>query len=84
MIWVDEENGGVLKRWLRHILKGLGILVGVLVVLIIGLVLYVQLTWDSPVSRAVPQTAVSTDAQTVARDEPLTGQETHDVLIALH
>jgi len=83
VIWVNEESGGVLKRWLRRILKGLGILVGVLVVLIIGLALYVQLTWDSPVSRTVPQTAVATDAQTVARDEPLTGQETHDVLLAL-
>jgi hypothetical protein len=33
-----------MKRWLRRILKGLGILIGVLVVPVIGLVVYVQLT----------------------------------------
>ncbi len=60
-----------MKKWLRRILKGLGILVGVLVVLVIGLVVYVQLTWDRPVSRAVPQMTAPTDAQTVARGEYL-------------
>ncbi len=60
-----------MSKWLRRILKGLGILVGVLVVLFIGLVLYVQLTWDRPVSRAVPQRTAPKDAQTVARGEDL-------------
>jgi hypothetical protein len=41
--------------WLRRILKGIGILVSVLVVLVIDLVVYVQLTWDLPVRREVRQ-----------------------------
>jgi mono/diheme cytochrome c family protein len=60
-----------MKKWLRRILKALGILIGVLVVLVIGLVLYVQLTWDRPVSREVAQMTAPTDAQTVARGEYL-------------
>ncbi len=60
-----------MNKWLRRILKGLGILIGVLVVLVIGLVAYVQLTWDRPVKRAVPQMTAPTDAQTVARGEYL-------------
>jgi len=60
-----------MSKWLRRILKGLGILVGVLVVLVIGLVVYVQLTWDRPVSRAVPQMVAPMDAETVARGEYL-------------
>ncbi|TKJ29529.1 MAG: hypothetical protein CEE40_07895 [Chloroflexi bacterium B3_Chlor] len=60
-----------MNKWLRRILKGVGIVVGVLVVLVIGLVTYVQLTWDRPVSRAVPQMTAPTDAETVARGEYL-------------
>ena len=60
-----------MNKWLRRILKGLGILVGVLVVLVIGLVTYVQLTWNRPVSRAVPEMTAPTDAETVARGEYL-------------
>jgi len=60
-----------MSKWLRRILKGLGIVVGVLVVLVIGLVGYVQLTWDRPVGRPVPQMTAPTDAQTVARGEYL-------------
>jgi mono/diheme cytochrome c family protein len=58
-------------KWLRRILKGLGIVVGILVVLVIGLLIYVQVTWDRPVSRAAPQMTAPMDAQTVARGEYL-------------
>ena len=60
-----------MSKWLRRILKGLGILIGALVVLIIGLVVFVQLTWDRPVSRAAPQMIAPKDAQTVAQGEYL-------------
>jgi putative copper resistance protein D len=62
-----------MNKRLRRILKGLGILISVLVVLVIGLVAYVQLTWDHPVSRAVPQMTAPTDPDTVARGEALYG-----------
>lgn len=42
-----------------------------LFVLIIGLAVYVQLAWDRPVSRGVPQMTAPTDPQTVARGEYL-------------
>lgn len=60
-----------MNKWLRRILKVLGIVVGVLVVLVVILAVYVQLTWDRPVSRAAPQMTAPTDAQTVARGEYL-------------
>jgi mono/diheme cytochrome c family protein len=60
-----------MSRWLRRILKGLGILIGVLIVLVIGLVIYVQLAWDRPVSRPAPQMTAPREAQTVARGEYL-------------
>lgn len=60
-----------MNKWLRRILKALGILVGVLVVLVVILFVFVQLTWDRPVSRAAPQMTAPTDAQTVARGEYL-------------
>jgi len=60
-----------MNKWLRRILKVLGILVGVLVVLVVILAIYVQLAWDRPVSRAAPQMTASTDEQTVARGEYL-------------
>jgi mono/diheme cytochrome c family protein len=56
---------------LKRILKGLGILIGVLVVLIIGLVVYVQFTWDRRTDRSVVEMTAPTDAQTVARGEYL-------------
>ncbi len=58
-----------MNKLLKRILKGLGILVGVLVVMIIGLVVYVQLTWDRPVNREVREMTAPTDAETVARGE---------------
>jgi len=56
---------------LRRILKILGILVGVLAALVVILAVYVQFTWDRPVSRAAPQMTVPTDEQAVARGEYL-------------
>ncbi|MGE5264939.1 MAG: c-type cytochrome [Acidobacteriota bacterium] len=58
-----------MNKWLRRILKGLAILVGVLVVLVIGLVGYVQIFADRPLERPVRQMAAPKDAQTVARGE---------------
>jgi mono/diheme cytochrome c family protein len=58
-----------MNRWLRRILKGLVILLGVLVVLVVGLVVFVQLTWDRPVSREVREMTAPTDAETLARGE---------------
>jgi mono/diheme cytochrome c family protein len=66
-----EKEKIEMSKWLRRILKGIGILIGVLVVLVIGLVAYVQLTWDRPVSRGGAQMIAPTDAQTVARGEYL-------------
>ena len=60
-----------MNKWLRRILKGFAILVGVLVVLVIGLVVFVQLTWDRPVNRPAPQMTAPMDEQTVARGEYL-------------
>jgi mono/diheme cytochrome c family protein len=60
-----------MNKWLRRILKVLGILIVVLVVLVIALVIFVQLTWDRPDDRAAPQMTAPTDAQTVARGEYL-------------
>ena len=60
-----------MNKWLRRILKGFAILVGVLVVLVIGLVVFVQLTWDRPVNRAAPLMTAPMDEQTVVRGENL-------------
>ena len=60
-----------MNQWVRRILKGLGILVGVLLLLVIILVVYVQLAWDRPVSRPAPPMAAPADAQTVAWGEYL-------------
>jgi len=60
-----------MSKWLRRILKGLGILIGVLIMLVIGLVIYVQLAWNRTVSRPAPQMTAPREAQTVARGEYL-------------
>ncbi len=54
-----------MSKWLRRILKGLGILIGVLTVLVIGLVIYVQLAWSRPLSRPAPQMTAPSQAQEV-------------------
>jgi mono/diheme cytochrome c family protein len=58
-----------MDRRLRRIFKGLGILLGLLVVLIVGFVVYVQLIWNQPVLREVREMTAPTDAETVARGE---------------
>jgi mono/diheme cytochrome c family protein len=58
-----------MNKWLRRILKGLAILVGVLVVVVIGLAGYVQFFSDRPLERPVRQMKAPRDAQTVARGE---------------
>ena len=56
-------------KWLRRIVKGLALLVGVLVVLVVGLAGYVQFFSDRPLDRPVRQMQAPRDAQTVARGE---------------
>lgn len=58
-----------MRTWLVRILKWLGILIGILVVLVIGIVVYVQLAWDRPVQREVQQMTAPKDSQAVARGE---------------
>ncbi|HSR34749.1 MAG TPA: c-type cytochrome [Anaerolineae bacterium] len=58
-------------KQLRQILKWLGILMGAVAVLVIGLVVYVQLAWDNPSTREVPQMTASRNAETVARGKYL-------------
>jgi mono/diheme cytochrome c family protein len=60
-----------MNKSLKRILKGLGILVGVLVVLVIILAVYVQLSWDRPVSRLAPQMTAPKNEETLARGEYL-------------
>jgi len=60
-----------MKTWLKRIAKGIGILIGILALLVIGLVAYVRVARDRPVSRPVPQLTASLDEQTVARGEYL-------------
>jgi mono/diheme cytochrome c family protein len=60
-----------MNKLLKRILKGLGILVGVLLLLVIILAVYVQLAWDRPVKRAAPQMTAPMDEGTIARGEYL-------------
>jgi mono/diheme cytochrome c family protein len=60
-----------MNKWLKRILKGVGIFLGVLLLVVIILVVYVQLAWDRPVNRPAAQMTAPTDAQTVARGEYL-------------
>ncbi len=56
-----------MKKWWVRVLKGLGIVVGVVVVLAVGLAFFVRLTWDRPVSRPAPDLTAPTDAEAVTR-----------------
>lgn len=58
-----------MNKWLRGVLKGLAILVGILVVLVIGIVGFIQVLSDRPLGRPVRQMSAPKDAQTVARGE---------------
>lgn len=66
---VSGEEEVEIRKWFTRILKGVGIVVGVLAVLVMGLVVFVQLTWNRPVSRPVPEMTAPNDAETVARGE---------------
>lgn len=60
-----------MRTWLPRILKWLGILIGVLVILVIGVVIYALLTWDQPVTREAPSMTAPTDPQSIAQGEYL-------------
>jgi len=49
-----------MKPWLKRTLKILGWLVGIVVVAIIGLVIFVNATWDKPHERTVSTRTTST------------------------
>ena len=55
----------------RRIVQVVGVIIGILVLLAVILVIYVQIAWDRPVNRASPQITVPRDGQTVARGEYL-------------
>lgn len=54
---------------LKRILKILAWIVGAIIVLIIALVLYINATWDKPVSRRVPQMTAPRDSAHIVRGE---------------
>lgn len=54
---------------LKRVLKILAWIVGVLVVLILTLVLYINAAWDNPVNRRVPQMSAPRDSAHIARGE---------------
>lgn len=56
-----------MKNKLKGIFKGLGIILGVLLLLVV----YVQFAWDRPVIRAAPQITAPMDKETIARGEYL-------------
>ncbi len=58
-----------MKKWLKRLLIGLGAFVGLLVIVVIGAVVYIQLTWDNLYDRSVPQVTAPTTAEAVARGE---------------
>ncbi|MGH2567123.1 MAG: cytochrome c [Bacteroidota bacterium] len=58
-----------MKPWVKRTLKILGWIVAVLVVALLGLFLYVQTTWDTPVERPTAQMVASRDSATIARGE---------------
>lgn len=60
-----------MRRWLVRILKILGGIVVFLLVVVVALVIYVQVTWNRPYGRPVPQLAAPTDKETIARGEYL-------------
>ena len=60
-----------MNKWLKLTLKILGGIVGLLLIVILGLVVYTQLTWASPYNRPAPQMTAASDQQTIARGEYL-------------
>jgi mono/diheme cytochrome c family protein len=56
---------------MRKVIKWTGILVGGIVVLVIGLVVFILLAWDRPVNRDVTEMIAPMDEETLARGEYL-------------
>ncbi|MFQ5859458.1 MAG: c-type cytochrome [Anaerolineae bacterium] len=56
---------------MRKVLKWIAVVLGVLVVLAIGLLVYVQLAWARPYDRPVSEMTAPTDQATIARGEYL-------------
>ncbi|MBI4180765.1 MAG: c-type cytochrome [Chloroflexi bacterium] len=60
-----------MNKWLRRALKILAGIVAFLIIVVLGLVVYTQLTWARPYDRPVPQLTAPKDKETVARGEYL-------------
>jgi mono/diheme cytochrome c family protein len=60
-----------MRKWLKRILKGLAVILIVLVVIVIGLLIFVQLGWDRPFNREVIPFQAPSDEQTLARGDYL-------------
>ncbi len=58
-----------MNKWLKGILIGLGTLVGILMLLVVGLVTFVLITWNRPVSRSGPELIAPIDTKTLARGD---------------
>lgn len=58
-----------MKPWLKWTLRIIGGVLGFVLILVVGVVAYVQLTWDARSDRAVPQLVASKDPATIARGE---------------
>ncbi|MEE8470009.1 MAG: c-type cytochrome [Dehalococcoidia bacterium] len=58
-----------MRKWRKRLLIGLGALVGLLAIAVIGVVLYVQFSWDRRYDRPVPEMTAPDDPMTLARGE---------------
>jgi mono/diheme cytochrome c family protein len=58
-----------MKPWLKWTLRIVGGILGVVLLIVIGGVIYVQSTWDKPSDRPVPVMTAQMDPATVARGE---------------
>jgi mono/diheme cytochrome c family protein len=60
-----------MKRWLLLALKGLAVLVGLVVILLLGVVVYIQAVWDRPTTEPAHELRAPQDAVTLARGDYL-------------
>ncbi len=58
-----------MKSWMNRVLRILSLVVGVLVILLVGVVVYVNASWDSPDQRPVPSMTAPHDSVTLAHGE---------------
>ncbi|HEY5616002.1 MAG TPA: c-type cytochrome, partial [Bacteroidota bacterium] len=58
-----------MKPWLKRTLKVLGWFVGSIIVIIVGLVIFINATWNNPIDRAVSTRTASMDSVSIARGE---------------